>query len=687
MKTHYSSAELAGHPGLPQRARDVRRLARRQGWPFIEQKKRGGIVRLFAASALPHTAQDSLYKNSRSAPAPLTPPSSSSLLVEAAPAAVSSAGQLNSWQREVASARKAILDELRRVAAAVGVNRAIGQVVKLAGAGALSEHLQGLVRVANARRGESRTLSSTSIFKWMRDEAKRGFAGLAPAAPNDEHAVPAWAPALLKLYQKPQKHALSYCVDELPKELQPGVPVPSYHQARRFLEKVSNVDLQRGRLGTHALRSIRPYVRRDSSHMLPGDAYTSDGHTFDAEIAHPAHGRPFRPELTLMLDIATRKAVGWSAGLAESTWAVADAMRHAVETSGVPAMWYADRGPGNQNKVQSDESIGLCARLGITITRGRPRNPQGHGLSERHHQSIWIRAAKQLPTYMGEAMDRDARDNVYKLTRRDLKIAGTSRLLMPWRDFLKFCQEQLDAYNARPHRGLPKIRDAASGKLRHMPPNEAWQRAIDEGWEPVRVSADEAVDLFRPQKLCAVQRGLVQLYGNTYFHAALEHYHGERLPVGYDIHDAQHVWVRDRAGRLICVAVWEGNSGAYFPQSVIDQAKERRAEQRIRRAEVRIDEARAELQPPAVIDQVPDLQMELLAPAPAEQQPLPENVVALPVDAQRPLFDSDVEKYRWLLSHRDEVDDEDGSWLAWYRTTSEWFDLFGDSPQHKEQLA
>lgn len=697
-----SAVEIAKITGLA--VRTIRWRASRQSWAVVKRGKKGAA--LFAASALPSDIRDaSLQALNRkileSAPASPTSPStnvdtSSSKAIEAALAADPAAGRLTTWQREVATARKTILDELRRVAAAVGVNRAIGQVIKLAGTGALPERLQRLVRTANARRGEegARTLSRTSVFRWMSLEATRGCIGLAPAAPSGERAIPAWVPAFLKAYQTPQKPTIAYCAENL--DLPAGVPAPSYHQVCRFLAKVSKVDLQRGRLGPQALRTIRLYVRRDTSHMQPGDAYISDGHTFDAEVAHPAHGRPFRPEITLMLDIATRRAVGWSAGLAESTWTVADALRNACETSGVPAIWYADRGAGNQNKVQLDESVGLCARLGIEIARGRPRNPQGHGLSERSHQSIWVRAAKLLPTYMGAAMDREARNTIYKITRADLKAAGTSRLLMPWPEFLRFCAEQVAAYNARPHRGNARIRDAETGRLRHFSPDEAWQQARVGGWQPVKLSPDDASDLFRPYKFCAVRRAQVQLFGNFYFDASLDHYHGEHLAVGYDIHDASRVWVRDRAGRLICVAQWEANRRAYFPQSFIDQARAKRAEGRMARAQAKIDEARAELRPSAVIDQAPDLQMELaeekLAEATraalARREPLeaiPENVEPLaareaPDLNARPFFDTDAGKYRWLLSHPGQICQEDQRWIAWYRETGEWFDLFSGEP-------
>ena len=63
---------------------------------------------------------------------------------------------------------------------------------------------------------------------------------------------------------------------------------------------------------------------------------------------------------------------------------------------------------------------------------------------------------------------------------------------MSWKDFIVFCQKLIDDYNNHQHTALPKKRDDATGKMRHMTPNEAWQKAIDGGWEPMMLLPGEA---------------------------------------------------------------------------------------------------------------------------------------------------------------------------------------------------
>ncbi len=671
MSARVTAADISAALGITGRA--VTKRADAQRWAIIGRVCPGGAV--YDLNQLPHPVAHAVrdWRIDQQLKQPTAAPTA------VAPAA--EAAGLRDWQRECAEARMALVAEVRRVGETAGVNRAIKAVVKMARAGALPEQLQRMVAKANARPGKARALSRVSLFRWMALSGQ-GFAALAPKAQRAAVAVPAWLPPLVAIYQRPTKPSLAFCIEEVIKQLPAGAPRPSSSAAHRWLKRISPVDLARGRMGPRELKNIRPFVRRDSSHMWPGDCYTADGHTFDAEVAHPAHGRPFRPEITSVLDVATRRCVGWSAGLAESTWAVLDAQRHAIERCGICALWYVDNGSGYKNAMQADLVVGFAARVGMTITHSLPYNSQARGVEERSHHSIWVRAAKQLPTYMGADMDREAKQKVFKLTRRDISVTGASRLLMPWSDFLAFCQRQVDAYNARPHRSLQRVRDAVSGKMRHMSPDEAWQQAIAEGWQPASVSAAESADLFRPYKLCTVLRGEVRLFNNRYFDKALEHYHGDRLQVGYDIHDASRVWVRDVEGRLVCVAGFEANSRAYFPQTVIDQAAEKRALGRIRRAEAKIEEAEAELNPPARIEhQEPDvIEMPLAAP-------LPQNVAQLqavaPLAANgRPRFGDDLDMLYWLAKNRGAMDDYDWDWMVERAGVSQTFDrewrrLFG----------
>lgn len=110
---------------------------------------------------------------------------------------------------------------------------------------------------------------------------------------------------------------------------------------------------------------------------------------------------------------------------------------------------------------------GLMGRLSITKMHAAPYGSQAKGRIERPNATIWDTLAKRLPTYIGTDMDMQAGQKVHKITRREIKEFGQSRLLPSWETFVRLCGEMVEEYNAKPHRGLPKFDDPDTGKTRH----------------------------------------------------------------------------------------------------------------------------------------------------------------------------------------------------------------------------
>ena len=499
------------------------------------------------------------------------------------------------------------------------------------------------------------------------------------------HAVPIAVSCDLHGHITPEMR--TYVVEQLPAAITAAglsIDAPSYGQVNRFLrDKVGAIARNEGRLGPKELKAISPFVRRDTSKLWPADVYTSDGHTFKAEVAHPAHGRPFRPEITTVLDVATRKCVGWSTSLDENSIGVLEAQRRAFTTHGVCAIWYVDRGAGFDNALQKDPLVGMAARLGFEVRHSLPYNSQARGLEERSHQTILVRAAKQLPTFVGAAMDREAKNRVFKLVRRDIKSVGVSRHLMPWDAFPAYVQQAIDDYNARPHRGLARVR-GDDGRLRHLSPNEAWEQGERDGFTPTLIGHDEARDLFWPQKAVKCIRGEIRLFGKTYFHAGLAEYHDEVLRAGYDLVDPRAIVVRDLQGRFLCEAQVNGNLRDYFSESVLAEAARKRSEGRLRRIEAKRDEIEAELAGQRVIEHAPspvanftDIVVERapvavpLADTPSPQ-PSPPAGGEGEKPAARPFFEFSGDRYEWLMQHRADWTEQDRAFLRHYTSSEEY---------------
>lgn len=595
MKGWMTASEIAaaGLPGLPATERAIQLRAQRESWPARSRKGRGG-GREYDVSRLPREAREAIVaKVAGTAPALVAPVQ--------APPAKATAG-LADWQRRCMDARAAILLEIERLAAIGGQAAAIREIIRLAGEGSLRADLQTLVPFANAKAGKagSRTLSRATIFRW-KAEAAKGVTALAPreSVPGAGGAdVPLWAPALLKLYRTGAKRPLAAVLRDVPAHLPEGVPTPTINQARRFLDRMSTVDRERGRHGPNGLLKFKAFRRRSTDGLLPMDIASADGHCFKADVAHPVHGRPFRPEVVAMIDIATRYAFGWSAGLSESTHVTMDAIRSGVEALGQFALFYTDNGAGFTSETIADEVTGLLARIGSTPVNSIPGRAQSRGKVERLQGSLWKDAARLLPTYSGRDMDNEARRRVVKLVEADIRRVGLSPILPSWTEFLAFAGEQVAAYNNRPHRSLGKIRDRETGKLRHMSPAEALDAARASGWEPMMLPPEVTEDLFRPQLLRKAIRGEVSLPWGRYFSKALEAFGGDMVRVAYDVHDGSRVWIRTvQDGRLICIAERDANVVPEMPASKIEHARKQRESRRLGLLQEKIALVRAEAGP------------------------------------------------------------------------------------------
>lgn len=607
MKTHYSIADLfaLNLEGYPSTRRGWEYLVKANKWKYREVPSRGkgGIRKEYEISSELRT----LISIDEIKSEVITTEKSTELSTQVE---LQDPTSLMDWQREVAENRLFVVRYIQQqIKQGAKKTPAIEQFIVNAEAQALPAEMQDAVSKANAKAGEGRTVSRRSVFDWVKaveDAEKHQINVISVLAPKARRSdVPDWAMDLLKLYAQPQKPTLPAVLELLPNYLKEGVACPTYNQAYRFIkEKMGNVEAQRGRMGNRELKNLLPFIRRDTEQLLPTDVYTADGHCFDAEVAHPMHGKPFRPEITAIIDVATRRMVGWSIDLAESGWAVLDAVRMSACECGIPAIFYVDNGSGYKNQMMGAKGRGVMARLNTEMSHALPYNSQAKGLIERSHQTLWVKAAKKLPSYIGKDMDAEASNKMFKLTRSEIRQIGVSKSLISWTDFLAFADEVVRDYNNKPHSSLKRITDPVSFKKRHLSPIEAWNAALNMGAPIDRVEDWDAEDLFRPYEERKVRRGEIELFGNRYFSQELAEFHGDSVLVGYDIHNADRITVRDEDGRLICYAYWNANKRAYFPQTKVEQARQRRADGRLRRLAVKQDEVLQEVNPQRVIEHI-----------------------------------------------------------------------------------
>lgn len=567
----YSAKELAGLPGLPGTERNVREYAKRHGWEG--QQRLGSKAIEYAFSVLPTETQNALLLAQTDNAVPTPASTVASQPEEQRPGQQ----QLTDAQRQVMTARVAFVREIERMSKMVSQQRAIETLVAHAKEDDLTQYLKERVVLANDRKTETRTLSERTLKRWISDFKKHGERGLAPKRRQADMSMPAWAGDFLKRYQKPQKPSVEAAYQLLVEQTEP--PHPSIHQVRRWLAKLSPEARERGRMGAHELKALQPFKRRTSDSLLPNDVWVADGHTFDAEVINPLTGQAFRPEITLIIDWGTRRIVGFALNLAESTVATLDALRDAVSRVGMFNLFYVDNGSGFDNATVYE----VVDRLGGSITHSLPYNSQARGVIERAHKTILVKLAKEMPSFIGADMDKEAATKAHKLSRRDIKQGLKPAFISTFQEFFERLNDALDTYNHRPHKGLPKVRDLDSGKLRHQSPMEAWKSAETEGFKALTAPSDVVASLMRPQEVRKTSRGEVRINGGVYFMDALRDFHGEEIRVAWDYRDTGSVGIFTLEGEHIGDALLDGNATPAMPATMIQRAAEKREKGQLNR--------------------------------------------------------------------------------------------------------
>lgn len=633
MKLFYSAKELSemNLHGLPSTVQNITATANRNNWNKQERQGRGGGYEYEVASMPPEIQQQireyeiaNLVIEPRHAKVKsLTIPESKEL------------DQLTTEQREIADARLYLVAAVAELEKTTTRLNAVKTIVKQAKAGELEPSLQEAAYLANARRQKGRVISERSLMRYVLTAAKcetpaERVQALAPGQPKAKplKSIP-WLPLFLKIYQAPSGISVEEAYVEFVNIcIAQKKEYPTIHQVRYALRRMSEIDREKGRVTGSDRKAVLPYVKRNWEVLGLNGAWVGDGTSMKLKVQHPDHGRPFIPELTMIIDAANRYIVGWSVSLAENTLAVADAFRHGVEKHGLPLIYYSDNGGGQTAKHLDHDVTGIFARLGVEHKTGIPGNPQGRGIIERLNRTVAQRIARQFPTYFGGNADREstrkmlvavesASNAVAKGKELTVQQSSAVNKIPSWAEFIAMCEAGIDWYNNEHiHRELGTT------------PAEARKKQLETA-EVDYLTDAEIRDLFRPSEIRTVQRGWVSLYNNQYFSMDLAPYNGLEVQVSFDIHDASSVIIRDMDGRFICEAEFDGNKRDAFPKAYVEEVRERRRKNRLRTLQKRMEEVEAEAR--GTIDHQPDFS----------------NFIEMPKDEKEPvfLFESEREEF------------------------------------------
>ncbi|HHQ5845696.1 TPA: Mu transposase C-terminal domain-containing protein [Enterobacter hormaechei subsp. hoffmannii] len=627
--------ELVGLPGLPGTLPGIRMAMKKRssGLPDLVRKRQGTKAYEYHLDCLPTETQQAIRSrmyqqvlNSASEENAIravvsrqaTADRDEIALLRNCPAILErKVSELTDKQKQIADSRATLAMEIERLRDA-GMSRtsAVKYIASASRIGSLPRHLQIAAEMANARKGSSRAgVGTRSLQEWLTifESTKPGVERMAMLAPGHLKAKKpeqiTWLPAFLAHWRNRKGPSLREAYRDFQEEWsviyadQPAMAVacPSYDAVRRAMEKLPRREKARGRVSGSAALAYECFQKRDWSLMPVNGCWIADGKSLEMKVAHPDHGRPFTPELTLIIDGRTRFITGWSLALSESVIAVADAYRYAMRHFGKPLFVYSDNGGGETNKTLDADVTGIFSRLGIEHPTSIPGRPQSRGIIERLNKGVPRRVAMQFDTFSGDSADREHARITSRAIQSAIKAQENGRELTPvqrnalgklpsWQQLLDAIASEVDAYNnTHEHRELPKRNG------RHMTP-AAYRRAVleAEGDDIEYLTDVELREAFMPEMVRTAQRGWLRLFNNDYFSEELIQVDSEEVRVAFDIHDPSSVIVRRMDGTYVCTAIWNGNKRAAIPVSAMDVAVEKRRQRRLNRIEDKRQEIEAE---------------------------------------------------------------------------------------------
>lgn len=518
----YSASELAGLPGLPRDARTVRLRAERERWACVAVTRRGGEARLYSLASLPLEAQEALARRTvMQIPTPVAPEADEI----GAPAA--------------------------HVARAVECARLARAVAELITRGV------PLLRACETVAAET-SHSARSIRRWH--DAVRKL----PATEWVSRLIPQWKPTGTRMADC-HPDAWTYLRDDYLRQSKPALracyrrmctvaathgwsPVPSYHAARRRLEReVSTAERVLRRQGEEALSRLYPAQERDRSVFRPMQAINGDGHVADVMVRWP-DGKVKRPTVIGLQDLASSKILAVRVDRSENAEVIRLAVADMIRDHGVPEHAYFDNGrtwaskemTGRQltryrGRIRQEDPSGLLTSLGIEVHFTRPYHGQSKPI-ERAWRDLVEEVARHPAferAYVGS--DPTQRPENYDEDRA-----------VPLELFLQVLMTHVRESNARPgrvgHDGQSFDAVFAAGLAEGQVKRVAeWQRRL----------LYLAVDKIKARSL----QGEIHMWGARYWAQAMIERRGEMVTVRFDPQDlASGLYVYALDGTYICHA-------------------------------------------------------------------------------------------------------------------------------------
>jgi transposase InsO family protein len=515
----------------------LKKRARREGWPFQEARRNGGITRLYAITNIPRDLQAAITLAMIPAPAAPAKPTPA-----ASGEAAIALSRLTEKQRARFDARVAVIDAIE------AWRRQHGLPVKDAAHAFAKAFNEGAPVVSiEIRAALPRNVSGHTVLSWMR-MLKRGDVESLALAKKGRHLKgtgvidrdAAVQDVVLGMLGKHSHISCTLLVRALrTKFADAGERVPSYATVSRWVRtwKRKNAQLFLAMSDPDAHRSKYGAAGGDASEGIdrPNQLWQVDSSPLDVTCSD---GR--RHTLISVIDVATRR-LKFHVVRTSSADGVANLLRKAIIDWGVPDAIKSDNGPDYASKRIED----LARSLQIDQDFCTPFSPEQKPHVERSFRTFQHDLLELLDGFSGH----DVRQKQAIRSRKSFAERMSGRKSVETRmtpaEVQDFCDKWCTAYATRPHRGLKgksplQVLAEWKGPIRRIENERALDILImpapkDGGWRVVG------------------KKG-VSVEGGEYNHRAFGGMEGSRVFVRLDPEDIGRIYVYDDNRDFICIA-------------------------------------------------------------------------------------------------------------------------------------
>ena len=415
---------------------------------------------------------------------------------------------------------------------------------------------------------------------------------------------------------------------------------------------------------------VEPYIERDISKIEVGDVIVADGHVLNFQVINPFTGRPTRATLVGFLDWKSTALVGYEIMMTESTQCIASALRNAIINLGlIPKVVYQDNGKAFKSRffqnVDFEEDLfnGVYANLNIHSVFAKPYNARAKVI-ERFFREFQEELEKGMPSYIGTSIE----DKPAWLKRGEKLHAEwhkklTDNHIPTVSEASKYINSWIEFHNNQPC------------------PNDR-TKTIKECLNSVQ---KQNIDVQRLDDLMMKTEGrTINKHGITFLNM---HYRSEailgirdKVNIRYSLFDLSKVNVYSTKGEFLCVAhrVQKVHPMARVLGTVKDMEEYKYQYEKQQKLKNKLVKQIKKTFPKEElhvleIEPEPVLEIEQIEP---EKTVREHKLTPREKQMNKPMFDSDFEKYEWLMNNGC-TNPEDRKWLTDYIRSDEYYNLYG----------